>query len=577
MLWVNLLDGALADSPKRPSKDWAVVVRVPYEGRKYHSTINGLRDLIMELGVPLSDIDLQTDGLDVFSKESEVKDVLKSLKFPYFKVNVASDGALEIRLDPKSDDNTAYEPVKTKGLRPDDEDTFKPQNRGGGGGGEPVPSEGQPSDGGEPADGEGEPSEGDGESGEGESGEDGQGEGSEDGEGGDGSEDGESGDGSEDGEGEQKDAYEEGKKSADDVSDDLKEKMKGTPAEESGEGGKPADGEGGAPAEGGEGGQGEGSEGGEGEGSEGGQGEGDEGESGEGSEDGESGDGSESGEGEGDGGDDEGGESGEGSEEGDDGEQDGEMEPSEDGKPMLSEEGQEAIEELLKESEDAKNAAEEAMKEGDALEARDQADKAEDCLNEAKDICENEGVNPDEVPEIEEIEDNAEEAEEFAQTAEEFLEKALELFEETGLEDEEFEDFLKGLLDEIFNEDEEEAMRQKILEELEMAKASRGSIRCVNWRTGEIRYFSPEETLTNDWVKVEKFFTGVYRGADEITTENTIQGAVDLAKSLGVKTNSHDKTSATFSDTTSQFNDLLKQMRMFQVDVNADGTTSIVY
>lgn len=232
---------------------------------------------------------------------------------------------------------------------------------------------------------------------------------------------------------------------------------------------------------------------------------------------------------------------------------------------------------MKEECEEAKEAAKEAMKEANPEEAREQAQKAEQCLEDAKEICEDEGVDTDEVPEIAEMEDMVEEAEDFAETAEELLEEIQEMFQEAlengEVEEDQFEEFLQGVLDGIFdNPTEAEKAKQEVMLELQRQSIGRDAVKCVNWKTGEIRYFAPDEKLNRDWLRIENFFSGIYRGADEIVVPKTIGGAVSLAKKLSVKVVNQTDTTADFTNTTPQFNDLLRNMRMFQVKIQGKDT-----
>jgi len=141
------------------------------------------------------------------------------------------------------------------------------------------------------------------------------------------------------------------------------------------------------------------------------------------------------------------------------------------------------------------------------------------------------------------------------------------------VEEDQFEEFLQGILDGIFEtETEAEKAKREVMLELQKQAIGRDAVKCVNWRTGEIRYFAPNEKLTRDWLRVENFFSGIYRGANEIVVQKTIQGAVMLAHQLGINNLEETDTEAVFTNTTPQFNDLLKQMRMFQVKVHGNKT-----
>ena len=240
MLWLNLLAGDVIEAPKRPSPAWVTVVGVKIVSQKVESTLEGLRRAMMKSeAYTLRPNDFEwvgKTGLNVYAHEAWWLKTITDTDFPYLKMAIASDGTLEIRYDENAKDDTSKDTIRTKEISEDDSPLKRGGQRGtgksgqGGGEGSPAPNgngEGEP--GGEEegeGEGEGEPADGEGE-GEGE------------------------------GDGEDRDAYEEGKESADSISDDLKEKMKekmqekGKPADESGPSSGPApDGsEGGAPAE----------------------------------------------------------------------------------------------------------------------------------------------------------------------------------------------------------------------------------------------------------------------------------------------------------------------------------------
>jgi hypothetical protein len=161
------------------------------------------------------------------------------------------------------------------------------------------------------------------------------------------------------------------------------------------------------------------------------------------------------------------------------------------------------------------------MKEADADEAKEQAEGAKEALEEAKDLLEDEENNPEDVPEIAEMEELVEEAEQFAENAEELeeaIENALEEAIANGdIEEGQEEEFVKGLLDGIFGDLEPKDKDLEIaLELLENKIADKTAVRAYNWKTGQIKYFSPNEPLSMDWSLIQPIFTGIWIGANEL-------------------------------------------------------------
>ena len=183
------------------------------------------------------------------------------------------------------------------------------------------------------------------------------------------------------------------------------------------------------------------------------------------------------------------------------------------------------------------------------------------------------------------------EAEEFAELAKELEEEIQQLFEESGLDEEDYEDFKQGLLDELFGEDsdfsEELTEREKRIKEKIKRRDSlmqgRGLIRCVNWETGAIKAFPENETIGDTWIQITQFFSPFEtKNGKQIVVDRTIAGAVEMAKGLGIKVLHSNKKEAKFESDKADFVDALKKMRMFQVRSTGnlavkDGTTEIKY
>ena len=192
------------------------------------------------------------------------------------------------------------------------------------------------------------------------------------------------------------------------------------------------------------------------------------------------------------------------------------------------------------------------------------------------------GQDPEDNEKVQEAREYADEAEEFADLAEELEEEIKELFEESGLDEEDYEEFKEGLLDELFGEDSEfsdeltereKRLKEKI-ERREKNKKSRGLVRCVNWETGKIKSFPENETIGDTWIQITSFFSPFETAnGKQIVVDRTIEGAVNMAKALGIKTS--DKTAggtiAIIHTKDEAFIDALKKMRMF--DVNDKGDT----
>ena len=176
--------------------------------------------------------------------------------------------------------------------------------------------------------------------------------------------------------------------------------------------------------------------------------------------------------------------------------------------------------------------------------------------------------------------DYAEEAEEFAELAKELEEEIQELFDESGLEEEDYEEFKEGLLDELFGEDsefvEEQKEREKRLQEKlrlrEKNRIERSKVRCVNWETGEVRSFGQKQTIGEKWIPITSYFSPFEddNGA-QIVVERTIEGAVAMADALGITISHQDATTANFATENDEFLSALKNMRMFTVSKKLGG------
>ena len=278
--------------------------------------------------------------------------------------------------------------------------------------------------------------------------------------------------------------------------------------------------------------------------------------------------------------------SGESSEDGDsDGGDSGEEGEGQSDSPPIPPEDEEALNQLVEEAEDGRDSAQEAFQQADAEEAEKASDEARRAADEAYDIVdahekENEGNDPLDNEKVQEAMNYADEAEEFAELAKELEEEIEQLFDESGLEEEDFEEFKQGLLDELFGEDGEfgEALSERekrLLEKIQIrAKAKRGAIRCVNWETGEIKSFPENETIDEDggWIQITKFFSPfeTQNGA-QIVVDRTIAGAYEMAEKLNIL-GVMNTQEARFNTTDADFIQALKKMRMFQVRVDKDET-----
>jgi hypothetical protein len=90
----------------------------------------------------------------------------------------------------------------------------------------------------------------------------------------------------------------------------------------------------------------------------------------------------------------------------------------------------------------------------------------------------------------------------------------------------------------------------------------------VNWESGEIRIFVPEDKIGPNWLEVTKFFSGVYDSGSEIVVDRTIDGAAKLVNLLGGNTKNQTATSFTIVNGDSQITNLLNKMRMFMISGN---------
>ena len=150
-----------------------------------------------------------------------------------------------------------------------------------------------------------------------------------------------------------------------------------------------------------------------------------------------------------------------------------------------------------------------------------------------------------------------------------------EMFEEEDLPEEEYEDFKQGVLDELFGEDAEEMgeMMDEIAQDEEMNYVVEKGIQLkqqygrkyVNWQTGEIQYYDLNDNITESWIEVKPFFTGIYRNNREIVVDRTLDGAQELLNQLGIKTKNRTNTSLQIVSPTDEATRLLKEMRMFIV------------
>ena len=636
MLWLDLDTGSITDSQKRPKGNWVVVMLISTDYGNFETTFDGIKRFAKVFGVQDYDIEKIDKDMQIWAEEENLSKMLKDNFGTYFNI-FFDDGMIEITLNKNATDETKGQPAPSNtGV---DEDELPSTRSGGGGGG----GKGMPSPDGDPSDDEGE---GDSDDGEGDGDADGDGEPSD----GDSDKDsdkniadeeeGESKNPFEEGE-------KKGKEIPDSLKEKLQGNKEGD-SSESGEGsgeGSDTDSEGGdGQSDSDSQGQGDGgdtesdsqdSSQGQGEGDADGQGEG-EGEQGDSDSDSDSdsGDGddsdgdSESGE-QGDSDSDSGeeGENGEGDSDSDNegdsdsekgeksdketdkegksdesGDNEGESDsdddsdnegesgdgenPSDDGKPALSPEGQEILDALKEQCQNARDNAEEAMKEPDSEEAIEQYEDADEALNEALSLCEDEGVNPDDVPEIEEMQKLVEEAEEFAETAaelEDYIKKAFEeALEEGGIDVEDYDEFVKGLMSAIFDTiaEEERIKREQAIEALNKV-ADKSAVKAVNWKTGDIKYFSKDEVLGRDWQMIQPIFTGLWDGGNEIVVDNTLEGAKKVADYFNIKeTGKKSKTSAVFTTKNQDFMDILKRMRMFEIKTdwnNGGETVSISY
>jgi hypothetical protein len=236
-----------------------------------------------------------------------------------------------------------------------------------------------------------------------------------------------------------------------------------------------------------------------------------------------------------------------------------------------------------------KDKAEEGMEQGDGEEAREGADDAEQSLEEAKDYLEENDIDPNDVPEIAEMEEIVEDAKEFAEIAEDLEEYINEQFEkkldEGELTDEQFEEFKQGLLDKIFKESMDARLQREKDEEMAKALAlldstvGKAAVKAVNWKTGEIKYFKKDQTLNTDYFIIEPIFTGLWDGGDELVVDNTIEGAVKVANKLGHDVVKKGKTSATFKNVTpnEKLEEIIDSMRVFDYGYDGDFNLTITY
>ncbi len=252
--------------------------------------------------------------------------------------------------------------------------------------------------------------------------------------------------------------------------------------------------------------------------------------------------------------------------------------------PSLPPEDEESLNQLVEEAEDARDSAEQSMQEANGEESRENAENARRASDEAREIVEENGQDADNNEKVQEAEQFADEAEEFADLAEALEEEINDLFEESGLDEEEFEEFKQGLLDELFGEDGEfsdalSEREKRLLEKIERrSKVSRGTIRCVNWETGEIKSFPENQAIDEDggWIQITKFFSPFEtKNGAQIVVDKTIAGAYEMAEKLNI-IGVMNEQEARFDTDDADFVQALKKMRMFQVKVS-NGETIITY
>ena len=617
MLWLNPSKGDVIEAPKRPSPAWVTIVGVKIGNQNVESTLEGLRRAMMKSDAYTlrpNDFEwMEKTGLNVYAHEAWWLKTITDADFPYIKMIIASDGTLEIRYDENAKDDTSKDTIRTKEISEDDSPLKRGGQRGtgksgqGGGGGEGIPGGEEPSEPSEEPDEPTEPSK------------EPEPEPSEDR---DAYEEGkekadsisddlkEKMKGKMEGKGEPMEGKgepttggkyippedtlpfdpTEGTRLTDesDPSDALTGDLTGEAGEPTTGGGTPTEGEGDGEGDGGEG-QGDGD--GEGEGEDGSGGDGEPcdtcGESGEecscdDPSDGETEPTDDPQDASGDGGDSDSDTDSE--DDTDDGQESGEKDEK-DGKGDelgLPPEEKDALDQCVEEAEDGRDKSQEAYQEADSEKAKEGAQEAQNAADEAKEIADRNGQDPEDNEKVQEAQEYADEADEFADLAEELEEEIKELFEESGLDEEDYEEFKEGLLDELFGEDSEfsdeltereKRLKEKI-ERREKNKKSRGLVRCVNWETGKIKSFSENETIGDTWIPITSFFSPFETAnGKQIVVDRTIEGAVNMAKALGIKTS--DKTAggtiAIIHTKDEAFIDALKKMRMF--DVNDKGDT----
>ena len=247
---------------------------------------------------------------------------------------------------------------------------------------------------------------------------------------------------------------------------------------------------------------------------------------------------------------------------------------------MLSPDAQKAIEALKGDCEGHKDDAKESMQQAEAEDAMDSAKEAEETLELAKEICEEENIDENDVPEIEEMQKMVDEAYEYAETAQEledFIEEAFEEALENGLTEEDFEEFKKGVLTNIYGTEDEKAIEKTI--QIINQTVDKNAVRAVNYNSGKIKYFSKDEPLGYDWAIVQPVFTGIWDGGNEIVVDNTIEGMKEVAEKLGIKeVGKKSDTSAIFETNNQQFLDVINQTGMFmvQTDWNSGGKQIVI-
>ena len=233
------------------------------------------------------------------------------------------------------------------------------------------------------------------------------------------------------------------------------------------------------------------------------------------------------------------------------------------------------MDEAVQEAKDANQEANEAREQAEAVDAQEAADKAKEAAEKAQEIADEIG-NESAQEKAQDAQDAADEAQEAADAAQELEEMIREMFEEEGLPEEEYEDFKQGVLDELFGEEDE--MEDEYLPQEETAPDETGyevqkgvqlkqkyGRKYVNWETGETAYYGESDPITNEWIEVTPFFSGIYQNGREVVVERTLDGAIQLLSALGISVSNRTKTEFKIVNPTDQARNLLREMRMFVV------------